>query len=87
MELSLLELRLPHARALKKKEFISESSLVPGASADEPAELELDDDPEESSRLDVSGVPLIITLTKVGTHSVVDATEEVGSTGYCLLWS
>ena len=43
---------------------------------DDPAELELDDDPEECSRLDISGVPLIVTLTRVGAHAVVDATED-----------
>ena len=49
---------------------------VAGPNPDDPAELELDDDPEECTRLDISGVPLIVTLTRVGAHAVVDATED-----------
>eukprot|EP00245_Coleochaete_scutata_P004465 TRINITY_DN17108_c1_g1_i1.p1 TRINITY_DN17108_c1_g1~~TRINITY_DN17108_c1_g1_i1.p1 ORF type:complete len:288 (-),score=43.58 TRINITY_DN17108_c1_g1_i1:57-920(-) len=41
-----------------------------------PAELEVSDDPSDSSKLDTSNVPLIVTLTKVGRYYVVDATES-----------
>ena len=55
---------------------IPKVTAVAGPNPDDPAELELDDDPEECSRLDVSGVPVIVTLTRVGKHSIVDATKD-----------
>lgn len=49
-------------------------------SGDEP-EFEIDDDPEAAVRLDVSHVPLIQTVSRLGTAAVVDATaiEEESS--------
>ena len=55
---------------------IPQVTAVAGPTAEDPAELELDDDPEACAHLDVSGVPLIVTLTQVGTHAVVDATHD-----------
>ncbi|KAG0556295.1 hypothetical protein KC19_11G041500 [Ceratodon purpureus] len=48
--------------------------IVAGETGDEDPEFEVDD--EESSQLDISNVPIIITLTKVGKHYFVDATAE-----------
>jgi exosome complex component RRP42 len=55
---------------------IPKVTAVAGPGAEDPMELELDDDPEECARLDVAGVPLIVSLTRVGLHAVVDATHE-----------
>ena len=63
---------------------IPKVTAVAGPNPDDPAELELDDDPEECTRLDISGVPLIVTLTRVGAHAVVDATEDEALGDYAL---
>ena len=39
-------------------------------------ELEIDDDPEACSRVDVSRCGVVVTTTKIGKYGVVDATEE-----------
>ncbi|XP_031492066.1 uncharacterized protein LOC116258804 isoform X1 [Nymphaea colorata] len=44
------------------------------ASTDDQPEVDISD--ENFSGLDTSGVPVIITLTKVGRHYIVDATSE-----------
>ncbi|XP_058093468.1 uncharacterized protein LOC131239662 isoform X1 [Magnolia sinica] len=44
------------------------------ASMDEQPEVDISD--EEFLQFDTSGVPVIITLTKVGRHYIVDATSE-----------
>ncbi|KAL8140430.1 hypothetical protein V2J09_006451, partial [Rumex salicifolius] len=49
-------------------------TAVGGNSADE--ELEIDYSDEEYLKFDTSGVPVIVTLTKVGGHYIVDATCE-----------
>lgn len=46
-----------------------------GEDGDEP-ELELDDDPEQASSLDITRLPLIITVSQGGSTNVVDLTEE-----------
>jgi hypothetical protein len=38
---------------------------VQGGDGDNPLEIELSDDPNEFDRLDVSNVPVLVTLTKV----------------------
>jgi len=43
---------------------------------DESGELEIDDDPEECSRLDVRRCAVIVTTQKIGRHGIVDATSE-----------
>lgn len=53
---------------------IPKVQVVPGASPDEQEDIEMSD--EEFSHLDTSGVPAIVTLTKVGRHYIVDATLE-----------
>jgi len=42
----------------------------------EGGELEIDDDPEACSRIDVSRCGLVVTATKIGKHGVIDATAE-----------
>ncbi|WMV40161.1 hypothetical protein MTR67_033546 [Solanum verrucosum] len=44
------------------------------ASSDEHADVDVSD--EEFLQFDTSGVPVIVTLTKVGRHYIVDATSE-----------
>lgn len=39
-------------------------------------DFELDDDPSEAAALDVAGVPIVVTLTKVGRHYIVDASSD-----------
>lgn len=53
---------------------IPKVTVVAGASADEPAELELDDDPGVAVRLGVREVPVLVTVSKCGRHYVVDTT-------------
>ncbi|KAK4846025.1 hypothetical protein QYF36_012194 [Acer negundo] len=48
--------------------------VVAGASNDEQPEVDISD--EEFLHFDTSGVPVIVTLTKVGKHYIVDATSE-----------
>ncbi|CAN6458389.1 unnamed protein product [Victoria cruziana] len=44
------------------------------ASTDDQPEVDISD--EDFSHLDTSGIPVIVTLTKVGRHYIVDATSE-----------
>ncbi|XP_006848982.2 exosome complex component RRP42 [Amborella trichopoda] len=53
---------------------IPKVEAMPGTSAEEEPEIDISDD--EFTRLDSSKVPIIVTLTKVGRHYVVDATIE-----------
>lgn len=39
---------------------------------EDQVELEVSDDPGDFTRLDTSGVPLCVTLCKIGSHYVVD---------------
>ncbi|KAE9605312.1 hypothetical protein Lal_00024624 [Lupinus albus] len=48
--------------------------VAAGASSDEKPEIDVSD--EEFLQFDTSAVPVIITLTKVGKHYIVDATSE-----------
>ena len=56
---------------------IPKVTAVAGPNHGDPSELELDDDPEQCSRLDVSRVPLVATVTRFGNGGiVVDATRD-----------
>ncbi|GAV86756.1 RNase_PH domain-containing protein/RNase_PH_C domain-containing protein [Cephalotus follicularis] len=48
--------------------------VAASASGDEQPEVDISD--EEYLQFDTSDVPVIVTLTKVGRHSIVDATSE-----------
>ncbi|XP_004498271.1 uncharacterized protein [Cicer arietinum] len=48
--------------------------VTAGASSDEQPEVDISD--EEFLQFDTSGVPVIVTLTKIGRHYIVDATPE-----------
>jgi len=39
-------------------------------------EIEVDDDPGAFVRLSVSGAPLLVTLSRIGNHCIVDSTPE-----------
>lgn len=43
---------------------------------DETEELEVPEDPSDLIPLDTSHIPLLVTLTKIGAHYVVDVTES-----------
>ena len=50
---------------------------IAGVGSDgEGGELEIDDDPDECSRVDVSRCGVVVTTTKIGRHGVIDATDE-----------
>ncbi|XP_009343467.2 exosome complex component RRP42 isoform X1 [Pyrus x bretschneideri] len=49
-------------------------NVAAGASGDEQPEVDVSD--EEFLQFDTSKVPVIVTLTKVGKHYIVDATSE-----------
>ncbi|KAK9929126.1 hypothetical protein M0R45_026234 [Rubus argutus] len=49
-------------------------NVAAGASGDEQPEVDVSD--EEFLQFDTSKVPVIVTLTKVGRHYIVDATSE-----------
>ncbi|PQQ20767.1 exosome complex component RRP42 [Prunus yedoensis var. nudiflora] len=49
-------------------------NVAAGASGDEQPEVDVSD--EEFLQFDTSRVPVIVTLTKVGRHYIVDATSE-----------
>ncbi|XP_072085530.1 uncharacterized protein [Arachis hypogaea] len=48
--------------------------VAAGESSDDQPEVDISD--EEFLQFDTSGVPVIVTLTKVGRHYIVDATSE-----------
>eukprot|EP00249_Psilotum_nudum_P011230 c23039_g1_i1 orf=380-1252(-) len=50
--------------------------MTGSATGEDDADFEVSDNPDEFSQLDTSRVPVIVTLTKVGRHYIVDATEE-----------
>ena len=56
-------------------------TAVAGPNHGDPTELELDDDPEQCARLDVSRVPLVATVARFGTRNVVDATRDESALG------
>ncbi|GFZ05761.1 3'-5'-exoribonuclease family protein [Actinidia rufa] len=53
---------------------IPKVNVAASASSDEQPEVDISD--EEYLQFDTSGVPVIVTLTKVGRHYIVDATSE-----------
>ncbi|CAB4262341.1 unnamed protein product [Prunus armeniaca] len=53
---------------------IPKVNVAAGASGDEQPEVDISD--EEFLQFDTSRVPVIVTLTKVGRHYIVDATSE-----------
>lgn len=55
---------------------IPKVEITNSATNEAAAEFEVNDNPDEFSQLDTSRVPVIVTLTKVGRHYIVDATAE-----------
>ncbi|KAJ7964744.1 exosome complex component RRP42 [Quillaja saponaria] len=53
---------------------IPKVNVAASASGDEQPEVDVSD--EEFLQFDTSGIPVIVTLTKIGRHYVVDATSE-----------
>lgn len=55
------------------------SALLDGGNVD----LVITDDPNDCDRLDVTSVPILVTVCKIGDHCVVDPSieEEICSTG------
>jgi exosome complex component RRP42 len=46
---------------------IPKVEVTNGSTGENEADFEISDNPDEFSRLDTSGVPVIVTLTKVST--------------------
>jgi len=63
--------------AVKAALFSTKMPVVSVTSVDggEP-ELELSEDPHASTRLNVSSAPILVSLTRIGNHCVVDSTPE-----------
>ncbi|MBA0697237.1 hypothetical protein Gohar_019876, partial [Gossypium harknessii] len=53
---------------------IPKVDVAADATSDEQPEVNISD--EEFLQFDTSGIPVIVTLTKVGRHYIVDATSE-----------
>ena len=52
-----------------------------GDGEEDVGELEVDDDPDACERIDVGRVGVVVTATKIGRYSVIDATDEEESCG------
>ncbi|KAM1010387.1 hypothetical protein FF1_045732 [Malus domestica] len=61
-------------KAASSNTGIPRVNVAAGASGDEQPEVDVSDD--EFLQFDTSKVPVIVTLTKVGKHYIVDATSE-----------
>ncbi|MCO5605604.1 hypothetical protein L7F22_059787 [Adiantum nelumboides] len=55
---------------------IPKVEVTSAAAAEQEADFEISDNPDDFSQFDTSHVPVIITLTKVGRTYIIDATEE-----------
>lgn len=55
---------------------IPKVEVTSAATSEQEADFEISDNPDEFSQLDTSGVPVIVTLTKVGRTYIIDATAE-----------
>ncbi|XP_020581010.1 exosome complex component RRP42 [Phalaenopsis equestris] len=70
---NLLDTLAAAIKAALSNTAIPKVSVSLGDSADQP---EVDVSDEEFMQFDTSGVPFVVTLTKVGQHYIVDATSE-----------
>eukprot|EP01087_Luapelamoeba_hula_P006224 TRINITY_DN16304_c0_g1_i1.p1 TRINITY_DN16304_c0_g1~~TRINITY_DN16304_c0_g1_i1.p1 ORF type:complete len:299 (+),score=30.56 TRINITY_DN16304_c0_g1_i1:17-913(+) len=52
------------------------NTRLPKITVGEEDDIEVSDDPQESTPLDISNVPIFVTLTRIGSRFVVDATIE-----------
>ncbi|CAB4285444.1 unnamed protein product [Prunus armeniaca] len=66
--------KLMFPKAALSNTGIPKVNVAAGASGDEQPEVDVSD--EEFLQFDTSRVPVIVTLTKVGRHYIVDATSE-----------
>ncbi|CAL2269441.1 unnamed protein product [Prunus armeniaca] len=66
--------KLTFPKAALSNTGIPKVNVAAGASGDEQPEVDVSD--EEFLQFDTSRVPVIVTLTKVGRHYIVDATSE-----------
>lgn len=71
---NLLDVLAAAIKAALSNTGIPKVHVAVGASGDEQPEVDISD--EEFLQFDTSGVPVIVTLTKVGRHYIVDATLE-----------
>lgn len=55
---------------------IPKVELVQGEDPGDEPEYEVDDDPEHATRLDVSGVPVTLSVCRLGSACVVDPTAD-----------
>ena len=73
---SMLDALSVAARAALADAKIPKVTIAGVGSDGEGGELEIDDDPDECSRVDMSRCGVVVTTTKIGRHGVIDATDE-----------
>ncbi|KAH7284675.1 hypothetical protein KP509_34G066100 [Ceratopteris richardii] len=73
---NLLDVLAIAVKAALSNTGIPKVEVTSAAAAEQEADFEISDNPDDFSGFDVSHVPVIITLTKVGRTYIVDATEE-----------
>ncbi|WCJ23561.1 3'-5'-exoribonuclease family protein [Euphorbia peplus] len=71
---NLLDALAAAIKAALSNTGILKVNVAPGASGDEKPDVDISD--EEFLQFDTSGIPVIVTLTKVGRYYIVDATTE-----------
>ncbi|XAR55267.1 hypothetical protein NMG60_11035296 [Bertholletia excelsa] len=71
---NLLDALAAAIKAALSNTLINKVEIAAYTSSDEQPEVDLSD--EEFLKFDTSAVPVIVTLTKVGKHYIVDATSE-----------
>ncbi|KAI0506978.1 hypothetical protein KFK09_013096 [Dendrobium nobile] len=71
---NLLDALAAAIKAALSNTGIPKVSVSVGASGEDQPEVDVSD--EEFMQFDTSGVPVVVTLTKVGRHYIVDATLE-----------
>jgi len=61
---------------LPRVEVLEAESGDGAAASEEDLELEVDDDPEAARLFNASGVPVCVTLSRVGSQTIADATAQ-----------
>ncbi|PRW60343.1 exosome complex component RRP42 [Chlorella sorokiniana] len=64
------------AKAALADAKIPKVEVVQGEDPTDEPDYEVDDDPQQAQRLDVARVPLCVTVSQIGAHSVVDLTAQ-----------
>merc|ERR1711879_600906 len=62
-------------RAALRNTKIPKTNIVPGE-FDGEMDFELSEDPLDCTRLDIQGIPICVSLTKIGNYYIIDPTPE-----------